>query len=258
MLALMRTTFRSRVLVQLTVVIALAAALVVTLWLGVTNQLILYINPRYIVFTVIMAVLALGLILASFVARAVHTHDDDAPSRTQKVTTVVGGAVAVLLAVGMVVVPPATLSSATAIQRNVSASTVVVSNSNVSTKTSASNATYAKFSVLDWSSLLRQSSDPAFYAGKPARVIGFVAPDSDYPANLFYLTRFVITCCAVDAQPVAVPVYAPGWKLRFTANAWVSVTGGFVANPSTKSQAQIALVPSRMAMVAKPSQPYLF
>jgi putative membrane protein len=236
----------------------IAVALVVTLWLGVTGQLILYINPRYIVFTLVMAVLALGLLIASFIARAAHSHDDDAPSRVQKVTTIVGGTVAVVLAIGMVVVPPAVLSSATAIQRDVGASTVTVSDSNVSTKSSASNSAYAKFSVLDWSSLLRQSSDASFYAGKPANVIGFVTPDSDDPANLFYLTRFVITCCAVDAQPVAVPVYSPGWKSHFAANAWVSVQGGFVANPSTNSQAQIALVPSHMAVVAKPSQPYLF
>jgi uncharacterized repeat protein (TIGR03943 family) len=236
----------------------IGVAIVVTIWLGVTNQLILYINPRYIVFTLIMALIALVLLISSFIVRAAHSHEDDAPSRTQKITTVLGGVVTLVLALAMVVVPPATLSSATAIQRDVSASTVVSSSQAVSASSSAARSTYAKFTVLDWSTLLRQTSSPGFYAGKPASVIGFVTPDSDDPANLFYLTRFVITCCAVDAQPVAVPVYLEGWKNHFAADAWVSVSGGFVSNPSTRSSAQIALVPTVVRVVPKPTQPYLF
>jgi putative membrane protein len=239
--------------------VALAGvAIVVTLWLGATNQLILYINPRYIVFTLVMALIALGLLVASFVVRAAHSHEDAPPTRSQKITTVLGGVVTIVLAIGMVTVPPATLSSATAIQRDVSASTIVSSSQAVSTSSTASNASYARFSVLDWSTLLRQTSSPAFYAGKPASIVGFVTPDADDPANLFYLTRFVITCCAVDAQPVAVPVYLPDWKTRFAADAWVSVTGGFVSDPSRRSTAQIALVPSAVKVVSKPTQPYLF
>lgn len=190
--------------------------------------------------------------------RAVHSHEDAPPSRAQKATIIIGGAITLVLAVGMVVVPPATLSSATAIQRDVSASTVVSSSQAVSSSSSAADSTYANFSVLDWSTLLRQTSSPAFYAGKPAKVIGFVTPDADDPANLFYLTRFVITCCAVDAQPVAVPVYLPNWKSRFAADAWVSVAGGFAADPGTKSSAQITLVPTAVRVVPKPTQPYLF
>ena len=37
-------------------VLLIVAALVATVWLAATNQLILYIHPRYVVFTVIMAV----------------------------------------------------------------------------------------------------------------------------------------------------------------------------------------------------------
>jgi putative membrane protein len=239
-------------------VVLIGVAIVVTLWLGLTNQLILYINPRYLVFTLIMAVIALGLLGASFVVRAAHSHDDDPPGRAQKVTTIVGGVLTLALAVGMLIVPPATLSSATAIQRDVASTTIGTNTQTLSSAASASKATYAKFSVVDWSSLLRQTSDPSFYAGKPADVLGFVTPDSDDPANLFYLTRFVITCCAVDAQPVAVPVYLPNWKAKFAANAWLQVAGGFAADPSKKSTSRVALVPSKVTVVPKPTQPYLY
>jgi putative membrane protein len=239
-------------------VVLIGVAIVVTLWLGITGQLILYINPRYIVFTIIMAVIALGLLGASFVVRAAHSHDDDPPGRVQKVTTILGGVLTLVLAVGMLVIPPATLSSATAIQRDVASTTIGTNTQTVASAASASKATYARFTVVDWSSLLRQTSDPSFYAGKPADVVGFVTPDSDDPTNQFYLTRFVITCCAVDAQPVAVPVYLPDWKSKFAANAWLQVDGGFVSNPSKKSSSRVALVPSKVTVVTKPSQPYLY
>jgi putative membrane protein len=236
----------------------IGVAIVVTIWLGVTGQLILYINPIYIVFTVIMAVIALGLLGASFVVKAAHTHEDDPPTRAGKVTTILGGVLTLVLAIGMLVIPPATLSSATAIQRDVSASTVGVNTRTAASVASGSKATYEGFTVEDWSSLLQQTSSPAFYVGKPANVLGFITPDSQDPANVFFLTRFVITCCAVDAQPVAVPVYLPGWKSKYQANAWLSVAGSFISDPSRKSSAKIALVPAKVTAVAKPSNPYLY
>jgi len=238
--------------------IALAAvAVVVTLWLAVSGQLILYIHPRYVVFTSIMGAIALVFIVASFVVRHGHSHDE-APTRTQKVTTVVGAIVTLVLAVAMIVVPPATLSSATAIQRDVGSVSAVGTGQSVAGASSASAASFAKFSVSDWSALLRQSSDPAFYAGKPADVLGFVTSDSTDPENLFYVTRFVITCCAVDAQPIGVPVYLPEWKQTYPQNTWLRITGAFASDPSTASPEQIALIPAKVVKTGKPKQPYLF
>jgi uncharacterized repeat protein (TIGR03943 family) len=238
--------------------IALAAvAVVVTLWLALTNKLSLYINPNYIVFTAIMAVVALALLIASFVVKHGHSHDE-VPTRTQKVVTIVGAVLTLLLAVAMVVVPPAPLTSATALQRDVNSTTVGASSQSVAATSSASNATFEKFTVVDWAALLQQTSEPSFYQGKPANVVGFVTSDSTDPANLFYVTRFVITCCAVDAQPVGVPVYLPNWKQKYPEDKWVQVSGGFEVDPSKKSSEKIALIPSAIKIIATPSQPYLF
>jgi putative membrane protein len=237
--------------------IALASvAVVVTVWLALTGQLILYIHPRYVLFTVIMAALALMLIVASFL-RTPHDHDDP-PTRLQKSLTIVGAAAALVIALAMVVVPPATLSSATALQRDIGGAAVGSDTTTLNAASTASNASFAKFTVLDWSSLLRQSSDPAFYAGKPVDVTGFVTADPDDPDNVFFVSRFVITCCAVDAQPVGVPVYLPDWKQKFAEDKWVRVKGAFAADPSTKSAQQLALLPTATTVVAKPTQPYLF
>ncbi len=238
--------------------IALAAvAVVLTMWLAATGQLILYIHPRYVVFTAIMGGIALVMVVASFAVRHGHSHDET-PTRAQKITTVAGAVVALVLAAAMIVVPPATLSSATAIQRDVGAASAGGTGQTVAGVSSASAAAFRKFTVSDWSSLLRQTSDPAFYAGKPAEVLGFVTTDRTDPANLFYLTRFVITCCAVDAQPIGVPVYLPGWEQKYPQNTWLSVRGDFASDPSTASSEQIALIPAKVAKTVGPKQPYLF
>ena len=111
--------------------------------------------------------------------------------------------------------------------------------------------------MLEWSSLLAQTSDPAFYAGKPVDVIGFITPDPDAD-DVFYVSRFMITCCAVDAQPIGVPVYLPDWQAQFEADDWVEVTGEFVSNRSTESTAPIALDPAEVTGVDEPSDPYLY
>jgi uncharacterized repeat protein (TIGR03943 family) len=238
-------------------IVLVAAAIVATLWLAINNQLILYIHPRYIIFTVIMAVIALGLVVASFVLKAQHDHDEPL-SRSQRIISGAAVVIAIAIAGAMIVIPPATLTSATVSQRDINSSGVGEEVQSVADAENASEGAFATFTVLDWASLLRQTSDTAFYADKPVDVTGFITEDADDPDNVFYVSRFVITCCAVDAQPVGVPVYMPGWRDEMALDDWVQLTGQFVANPSTSSAQQIALAPESVTPVGEPSEPYLF
>ena len=243
-------------------IVLCVAALVSTVWLAVTNQLILYIHPRYIVFTVIMTVLGLVLVIASFGRSPDHEHDHDhedaAPRGYRRAISVVGTVVTLVMATALVVVPPATLTTATADQRVINSTQVGSGTKTVNSAASAPAGAFARFTVLDWSSLLRQTTDASFYRDKAANVVGFITKDRDDPQNVFYVSRFVITCCAVDAQPVGVPVFLPNWQNRFAADHWVRVSGSFQTNPSTKSQQSIALVPTATTKVDQPSEPYLY
>jgi uncharacterized membrane protein YcgQ (UPF0703/DUF1980 family) len=63
--------------------------------------------------------------------------------------------------------------------------------------------------VLEWSALLRQTQDPAFYDGKPVEVIGFITPDPSGSSDIFYVSRFKITCCSdqgLAVMPASVDV----------------------------------------------------
>jgi putative membrane protein len=238
-------------------ILLVVAALVATVWLGATNQLILYIHPRYVVFTVIMALLGLVLVVASFVDRPDHDHDEK-PKRWRAALSLSATVLTLVMAFALVVVPPTTLTTATANQRVINSSSVGSSSKTVASAVSAPPGGFAKFTVQDWSSLLRQTSDAGFYSGKAVDVTGFVTADKDDPDNKFFVSRFVITCCAVDAQPVGVPVYLPNWSSQYRNNEWVRVKGGFGTDPSSKSQQPLALVPTSTAKVDQPSEPYLY
>jgi len=269
-----------------------------TLWLSATGQLVLYIHPRYVVFTVVMIavgmVLSLGVLVLAPSARDDHGHDhghdhddhghdhdghgpgglDDgsavgrapaerprrprrgrAAARTAAVAA--GALVTTAVAVSLVVLPPATLTSATAGQRDVNSSTASLAGTSVEDAAGASADAYAAFSVLDWAGLLRQTSDLSFFEGKTADVVGFVVPSGDDP-DVFYVSRFVVTCCAVDAQPVGVPVHLVDWRSQVSADEWLDVSGGFQPNPSSTSSDPIALVPDSLEEVGQPSDPYLY
>jgi len=242
-----------------------------TVWLAAVGQLQLYIHPRYVVFTVIMSVIALGFavarILASGRRRGAHAldhdhdhdhEDDESPVRAPQRALSVGAVVlAAVVAAGAVLLPPATLSAATASQRDITDVQVNLDAASVTDAADASAGAVSRYTVLEWSSLLAQTSDPSFYAGKPVDVTGFITPDPDAD-DVFYVSRFVITCCAVDAQPVGIPVYLPDWKSQYAADDWVEVTGEFASNRSARSTAAIALAPTGVTGVDEPSEPYLY
>ncbi|MBB5843527.1 putative repeat protein (TIGR03943 family) [Conyzicola lurida] len=239
-------------------VVLMTVVVVATVWLALTNQLILYIHPRYVVFTVIMAAVGLVFVVASAFLREPHDHDEP-PTRWQNTLSVTAAALSLAIAVGIIVVPPATLSSATLDQRAMNATGLSEGQGQtVGQAATTSDAAFARFTVLDWSSLLRQSSELSLYEGKPVDVVGFVSADPDDPQNMFYVSRFIITCCAVDAQPVGVPVYSPDWQQTLEIDDWVRVTGGFDANPSEQSTESIALLPDETTVVEQPGEPYLY
>ena len=266
-------------------VIFVTIAIVATLWLAGSGQLNLYIHPRYNVFSVLMAVIGLLFVIAACAMRLTrigrrgrqgdnHEHDDDheltdgsmSPARRRALRTlsIVGVSLVSALALGLIVLPPATLTSATANQRAMNSTALdgvdgaVTGAADLTDASVAISAAFEKFTVLDWASVLRQTSDPSFYADKPVRVVGFVVPDPDAPDDVFYVSRFIVTCCAVDAQPVGVPVYLEGWADAYAVDEWVEVSGEFGANPSRSSAQPVALRPLEIEKVGQPEEPYLF
>ncbi len=248
--------------------------IVAIVWLAVTGQLGLYIHPRYYEFTVVMAVLGGVMVLAAFafVPGAApdadghdhgdghdhadgHDHSASARSARGVLWTALTALVVVGAVVALLVVPPSTLTTATVDQRDLNNAAAV---SDAADSPQLTGGDTADFTVKDWASILRQGAGEEYFAGKAATLTGFVTPDPADPENVFYVARFVVTCCAVDAQPVGVPVYLPGWEAEHPVDSWVTVSGGFATNPSTSSAQAIVLEPASVQAVDQPAEPYVY
>ncbi|MWV58825.1 TIGR03943 family putative permease subunit [Rathayibacter sp. VKM Ac-2754] len=243
-----------------------------TLWLAATGRLGLYIHPRYFEFSVVLAVLAAILLLLAFaivpgadddedphggVEEAdAHGHlHDHAPGRPWRARLAVVASLAIIAsaAAALLVVPPSALTASTATQREVNTSAV-----DSSAVAAAPTGDTADFSVRDWATLLRQGASEQFLAGRTATVSGFVTPDASDPENVFYIARFIVTCCAVDAQPVGVPIHQPGWADMYAEGEWLEATGGFGANPSVTSAETVVLEPDSVVPIDEPAMPYVY
>lgn len=232
--------------------------LVATLWLALTGQLALYIHPRYFLFTVAMAVIATALALASFVlvpaSEGGHSHSQ--ASQTRGAWLRPAGSILTVTAavVGLLILPPATLTTATVAQRDLNGSASALT---ASTVVISGKGDYSAFTVRDWASLLHTGADLNFFTDKSATVTGFVTPDKSDP-DVFFVARFVVTCCAVDAQPVGIPVYQPGWQNKYPTDSWVTISSDFHANPNPASPEKIVLIPGSITPTSEPAQPYVY
>lgn len=251
--------------------VAITVTIVVaTVFLAGTGKLGLYIHPRYFVFTVVIAVVAgVVCLLAMLLLPAAEGEEDEEehahahahpPSRTGRFGAAVRSAGTILTVVAVVValilLPARPLSAATAANRTTAGAGAAAPTVVDPAKLSA--ADYGSFGVKEWSGLLGQGASAAFLAGKTANLQGFVAPSADGGDSVFLLTRLTITCCAVDAQPVSVPVHLAKWRETLKPGEWVSVSGGFIVNPEQSAAETVVLNPSKLSRIAEPAQPYVY
>lgn len=189
-----------------------------------------------------------------------HTpeHDHGRPPGRSRLPGSIRAALAATIVVGaaaaLLVLPPATLTSATASQRSINSSGATLEQSGPALVGGDSS----QFTVKDWALLLRQNPDAEYFADQTVEVSGFVTESPDDPENVFYVARFVVTCCAVDAQPVGVPVYLPGWAEQFAPDQWVAASGAFVPNPAGSTTLPLLMEPSDLTVIEQPDQPYVF
>ena len=253
------------------------------LWLYFSGQLSLYIHPRYHLFTAVMSVVAVIAVLwgvgyasapaartasghgnpASQVNEHEHEHEHeheggDLPSGRWSMAALVSSrALGVATIAALVLLPPATLGSVTVENRAINQSGLGGTEASLEAARRGDDASFAAFTVREWAGILRQTSDPAFFRGKPVDVIGFVAEDPEN-SDVFYLTRFVVSCCSVDAQPVGIPISLPDWEGEWSAETWVRVRGEFVVNPRLDESHPLVVRPHSIEPTEQPREPYLF
>lgn len=227
--------------------------IVLALWLAVQGKLAIYIHPRYIWFTVILCSVALLCLLAEVATRK------NTPKLINilRPSSMVAGAICVSFCLVFTILRPVGLTSSAVGQRGINTAALTVNTGTSLADLSSAQADYTQFSLKEWASLLSQTNDSALFEGKPALITGFISPTPDNNPNVFYVSRFVMTCCAVDARPIGVPVYRPDWQKEYKVDRWVAVQGTFKQNPENGSNI-VVLEPQSITPVDEPKEPYAY
>ncbi|MEQ6895961.1 TIGR03943 family protein [Microbacterium sp. KR10-403] len=175
---------------------------------------------------------------------AAHAHARTRTGRPAAVLAAAGGAAASLVALSILLLPPASLSAEIAQTRDVGAAPLFAGSDVVNL---AVHGDTTAFGVGDWASVFATATNPDAFVGDTVTITGFVTPGDD---GTFDLTRLVITHCVIDAQPARVPI-ATGAKSPATG-VWVSVAGTVRSTASGTLQIDA----TKVTPIAEPKDPY--
>jgi putative membrane protein len=242
---------------------------VYTLSLYFNQQLTLYIHPRYILFTVALNAVSLmacgvGFVLAAWRMGVASLRSTTAVATPSSASSVPWRPSLTILAAGLVLIaayalPARTLSSDTADQRSANFNSIQAqpSGSGAGGDTLALfGADTSRLNVAEWAQAFNLRSTPASYVGKEVDVVGFVFHPKGTPEDIFYVSRFSVTCCAVDARPLGLPVYSTSWQEEFEEDSWVHVTGSF-AETEEEIAEPVVVVPENIEPTEQPEDPYV-
>ena len=228
---------------------------VVTLGLGLTGRLNLYISPDTVWFACISAVITLAIAVWTCTlplgAEGEHDHGHDhggadAPAARRPLATaavVSGGVIATGTVVAALLLPPASLSAELAMSR-AGEGTVLFDGADTVALGVADTTT---FGVGEWASVFATATRPEAYDGATVTLTGFVTPAEAGEVNL---TRMVITHCVIDARPASVPVAAADGD--YAAGDWIEVTGTVRAD----ADGTLRIEPTEVVAIDEPKDPY--
>ena len=263
-----QTASRARAIGARWLGVGLAAVIsVVTLGLGVTGRLNLYISPESVWFACAAAVVTLAGTIWSFTLplgeEGDHGHDHghgadatpdahDAPGATASprrtlaaVGAVTGGVVATGVVAAALVLPPASLSVELAMSRAGEQSALFAGSDTVALGV----ADTSTFGVGDWASVFATATNTTAYDGAAVTLIGFVTPGASGDDGV-NLTRLVITHCVIDAQTATLPVSVD--PKEYPTGQWVEITGTVRAD----ADGDLHIEPTDVVAIDEPGDPY--
>jgi putative membrane protein len=108
------------------------------------------------------------------------------------------------------------------------------------------------FKFFDWISA-KNLGENGVFKNKKFKGSGFITASSE-PGS-FNLSRFIVSCCIVDATPVSLLVQYD-YQTQFKANDWVEVEGSF-AIKTVEGKSQPVMIPTIVTKIPEPDNTYL-
>lgn len=220
------------------------------------NQLLWYINQRFVILTqigiVFLAILAQRLFTEVRLAREQkqteeHDHDHDhAPSPINLWIMLIPLLIGILI-------PAKPLNASAVSAKGLTTSSALIGSDSTSRLFETESE---QRNILDWVKLFYFEKDLNPFIGQQASVVGFVYRDESLPQGQFFVSRFILSCCAADGYAVGMIVDTPQ-ATTFEKDTWIKVTGSvdvvsFDGKPSPLIHAET------IEVVPQPDQPYLY
>lgn len=248
------------------VAILLWAFLLFKYW--VTGQLNLLIHPNYFILVLItslilfvLSILKIYQLLSKIKLVPFNSNTNNNDSFHSNLLPK-GWASTILIVVALLglITKPIVLASQTAMQRGVMDS-LPPTTQQPQAFTSATNP--ENRSLIEWVRTLNAYPEPDDYTGQKAKITGFVVHLDQLPDNYIYLSRFILTCCAVDAYPVGIPIELPESRQNYPPDSWLEVQGTMITKslPSLDSSSsqnirQLVLQTTMVKTIPTPKNPY--
>ena len=156
-------------------------------------------------------------------------------------------------AIAGLIITPKLFNSHAAVQRGVSSASVTITRNQ--TQAFRTNVKPESKTLVDWVRTLNIYPEPDSYLGQKVNVSGFIVNRPELPPNYLMLSRFVITCCAADAYPVALPVKFTGDRQDYAQDNWLQVKGKMIVETLGNSR-QLVISASELQPIKAPKNPY--
>ncbi|MGY6529138.1 MAG: TIGR03943 family putative permease subunit [Cyanobacterium sp.] len=174
-----------------------------------------------------------------------------------------GSSLLIVVAVYGLVTQPMILNSQSAIQRGLVDSLPPVT---LQPEAFGAGTKPEERTLIQWVRTLHVYPEPDTYKGQKANITGFVVHLDSLPDDYVYLSRFIITCCAVDAYPVGIPVKLPESRENYPPDTWLTVQGQMMTQTlppldatntnSTREVRHLVLDASEVEVIPTPADPY--
>jgi len=243
----MTRSFQGLILLGLCIFFAAKAA---------NGQLTWYINARFIPLTLfgILFLAILAQTVFAEVRRSRQEDDDEEHDHHHEHSHTSTGLWIMLipLLIG-VLIPPRPLDSSAFASKGLNTNAPLVSSESSAQLFETESE---ERNILDWLKLFNYNDNVSQFTGQTASVIGFVYFDESLDENQFYVSRFVVSCCAADGFAIAMPVQ---WAELNTLeqDSWVQVKGTIDAIVINERNVPL-IVAESVQEVPVPERPYLF
>jgi uncharacterized repeat protein (TIGR03943 family) len=252
-MAALRVGRRTGALIRGGVLLALAAVLAVR---HLDGSLGYYINLRYGWLTLV-AIACLAVLAVVLLAAALRPGGRGAGERVPLGWL---GVALLALPVALALVPPRPLGTDAMANRALQLASVPAAAGVSVTAEAKFGDDTAPRTVFDWLVLFHQADSGAAdldrFAGRTARVRGFVYRDERFPTGTFMVSRFLLSCCVADAAPIGLAVRWPDADF-LDDDAWVWVSGEFKVEDFLDERVPV-LVAAEVTPAEQPPQPYLY